>query len=156
MKKNLWMMIFTVAAAILLAGCEAKEVKLVKNGVLAIDKSRTVEQALSAKLDDLNWEKFVNEQKKTIVKATGIWTNKNTISYYRPTSVGGPAFEYVIVRPGTNVEVCFVINLDGTFAFHSGKFSGGGKLGYDDYGAESVKDTDLYRLSGGFLGVLYD
>ena len=141
MKKNrLWSM-FAAAAVVLLAGCEAKEVKAVKGGVLGIDKSRTVEQVLSAKLGDLKWKKIVNDKNQTIVKASGVWKDKNTISY-KPYGV-----ETTIVAPGFFVEVCFCMNVDGTFQFQSGKFFREGTV---------VTSEDLYRLRGGFLGVLYD
>ena len=140
MKKS-WLWSMFAAAAVLLAGCEAKEVKTVKSGVLGIDKSRTVEQAFSAKLGDLKWKKFVNDKNQTIVKASGVWKDKNTISW-RPYGE-----EEIIVAPGFFVEVCFVMNRDGTFTFESGKFFKETTV---------VKSADLGKLRGGFLGVLYD
>ena len=165
MKKNrLWSMVVAVAV-VLLAGCGDKEIKTVKNGVLGIDKSRTVEQALSAKLKDLKWEKFVNDKNQTIVKASGVWTKptvsyNSTISYsvlYTKTNtVGTEYYKIVVVKPGNKVEVCFVINPDGTFTFNSGKvYSDSADLGFKCH-KKSVDDSDLKDLRGGFLGVLYD
>jgi len=148
MKKSLLAMF--AAAAVLLAGCEAKEVKTVKNGVLGIDKSRTVEQALAAKLDDMKWKK-INEKNRTIVKVTGKWKDKKNAVYYMVNGI-----KYFIVRPGSNVEVCFAMNPDGTFSFNSGKFSRAeGGLGLEVIGGSEVKHDDLNNLRGGFLGVLY-
>lgn len=152
MKKSwLWSML-AAAAVVLLAGCESKEVKTVKNGVLGIDKSRTVEQALAAKLDDLKWEKFVNDKNQTVVKASGVWKDENTISFNNPKNFYRT---FTIVKPGKKVEVYFVMNHDGTFAFLGGKFFGDAKDLGDGYDSE-VWHYKLENLRGGFLGVLYD
>lgn len=149
MKKSWMWSAVTAAAIILLAGCEAKEVKTVRSGVLGIDKSRTVEQALAAKLDDMKWTK-INENNHIIVKVTGKWKDKNTV-YYMVNGI-----KYFIVKPGSNVEVCFAMNPDGTFSFNSGKFSRAeGDLGLEVIGRREVKHDDLDKLRGGFLGVLY-
>ena len=119
MKKNLWMVIFAVAAAILLAGCEAKEVKLVKNGVLDRDKTRTVEQMLSAKLDNLRWKTFLSNGNRRVVEVSGTWKDKQ----YREMAqnVKKDSFEYFLVSEmiplwpfdGDKVTLQFVIHADG-------------------------------------------
>ena len=152
----------TLAVA-MLAGCgdkEIKEIKTVKNGVLEIDKSRTVEQALSSNLDDLRWEKFVNKRNQSAVKASGIWKG-DELSFQKEYSnrYGRWLGKFIVVKPGKKVDVYFVINLDGSFAFATGEISSDATdLGFTEVidGAQAkITPEDLKTLKGGFLGVLY-
>jgi len=145
--KKFSMLITAAAMVLMLAGCGDKDIKTVKNGVLGIDKSRTVEQALSANLEDLKWEKFVNKKNQTMVKVSGVWKSD------------GLAFDggFTIVKPGKQVEAYFIINRDGSFSFADGKVtSATNDLGYVGFGGKNIVEPyNLRNLEGGFLGVLY-
>ncbi|MBP5530929.1 MAG: hypothetical protein J6Y54_02720 [Lentisphaeria bacterium] len=125
------------------------ELMAVKNGTLGIDKSRTVEQALSANLKDLKWETFVNKRNQIVVKASGVWKNSG-LSFNRDFS------DFTIVKPGKQVEAYFIINRDGSFSFDEGKVISNSKdLGPDGWRQNVVTPDDLKKLRGGFLSVLY-
>ena len=158
MKKCLMMLSVAALAVAMLAGCGDKDIKTVKNGVLGIDKSRTVEQALSANLEDLKWEKFVNKRNQGVVKASGIWKG-DELSFQKEYSYNRWKRTFTIVKPGKKVDVYFVINRDGSFAFATGEISGDAKnLGFfeEKDGQDKVTPDDLGTLRGGFLGVLYN
>jgi uncharacterized lipoprotein YehR (DUF1307 family) len=64
---------FAALVALFVAGCGDTNVDLVKNGILEIDETRTVEQLLGAKLNNMKWKSFKGDDNRTIVEVTGIW-----------------------------------------------------------------------------------
>lgn len=73
--KLLGMLLAMFAVAAMLAGCGDSQVDSVKNGILEFDKSRTIEQAFSSKMDDLKWRKFTSDKNITVVEVVGTWTD---------------------------------------------------------------------------------
>ena len=135
------------------------EVMTVKRGVLGIDASRTVADALSSNLDDLKWEYYLNKRNQGVVKATGIWKG-DTLSFEKEYSYNRWMRTFTVVKPGKKVDVYFVLNRDGSFAFATGEISSNAKdLGFltepDDGLVDKVTPEDLKTLKGGFLAVLY-
>ena len=55
------------------AGCGDPNIDTVKKGVLGVDKTRTVEQLLGAKLDDMKWNTFTSDDNRTVVEVIGVW-----------------------------------------------------------------------------------
>jgi len=114
MKKNLWMVIFAVTAVVLLAGCEAKEVRLVKNGVMNRDKTRTVEQMLSAKLDNLRWKSFLSAGNRRVVEVSGTWKDKQYREMAQDFKEGSIEVIFALLPfDGDKMTLQFVIHADG-------------------------------------------
>ena len=57
-------------------------IEIVKNYVLLMDQSRTIEAAFSAQLDNMRWRKFADEDNHIIVEVVGIWNN-DSLNYER-------------------------------------------------------------------------
>lgn len=118
MKKNLLWSMFAAAAVVLLAGCGSKEVKTVKNGVLGIDKSRTVEQMLSAKLADLQWKSFSSTDNRRVVEVSGIWKDNKYREMAKDVKKGSlqwALYSEIHLAPfdGDKVTLQFVMHVDG-------------------------------------------
>lgn len=98
-----------------LVGC-ADDVDLVKDGVWDGDETRTVEQMLSSKLDDLQWKSFESKDNRRIVEVTGVWKDKT----FREAAKGG-GLDVAIAMMGGLFDV---LPLDGDkltlqFAIHA-------------------------------------
>lgn len=73
--KKFWMLSVAALFAVMLTGCGDSNVDAVKGGVLEdIDKSRTVEQMLSAKYKKLKWRSFTSDTNQQVVEVTGVRT----------------------------------------------------------------------------------
>lgn len=123
-------MLFAVIAIIFfVAGCGDTNVAMVKDGILTIDKSRTVEQLLQARLNDLSWTSFQTDDKKTVVEVTGTWkdaTFQKTLEQAKKSNEPMAQALLVMLKllpmPGDRVLIQFVINADGeTFEFQHGR-----------------------------------
>ena len=141
---------------------------LVKNGILEFDTSRTVGEALTANLDDLKWEVFVNRRSQIVVKASGVWKNGG-LSFNGHNSGWSNSVlprPFTVVKPGNRVEAYFIINRNGSFSFGDGKIISATKdLGYDynfgdgpewSHDVVTAELLEINRLKGGFLSVLYN
>ena len=143
---------------------------VVKNGILKFDNSRTVGEALTANLDDLKWEVFVNRRNQIVVKAAGVWKSGGLSFSESTNGVGYHEIPFTVVKPGNQVEAYFIINRNGSFSFGYGKIISSTKdLGVnrrkmfgDDKFSEGDRDVvtsdelEKRRLKGGFLSVLYN
>ena len=107
--KSLKMLFTSIAVAAMLAGCSDSQVNSVKKGILEIDKSRSIEQAFSVNMENMEWEKFTSDDNITFVKFVGVWKKAETYS---------GRFN---VFPGDKVMIQFIINADDTFRFSYGE-----------------------------------
>ena len=95
------------------------EIVTVKNGVLNTDKTRTVEQMLSAKLDNLQWKCFVSTENRRVVEVSGVWKDKQYREMAQNVTKGSlewalsggliPLFPF----DGDKMTLQFVIHADG-------------------------------------------
>ena len=69
------MLFAAVFAAFIMCGCADSDIEGVKNGVLSLDNTRTVEDAVDAVMKNVKWRKFVSDSNSTIVEVTGVWTD---------------------------------------------------------------------------------
>ena len=117
------------------------EIRLVKNGVLGIDKTRTVEQMLSAKLNNLRWKSFSSSDNRRVVEVNGIWAWKYE--------------KYKMVEwfpcDGDKVKLQFVIHVDGrNFNFAYGDIRDSNNK-IKDSGHAATGSRDGYFSLNGFL-----
>lgn len=80
------MMLFVASLAIFfMCGCADSDIQGVKNGVLSLDNTRTVEAALNAVMKDVKWRKFVSDSNSTVVEVTGVWKDDIYAKVYKHT-----------------------------------------------------------------------
>ena len=117
-KKIICGLVTLVAITVLLFGTGNKNVKMVRNGVLEIDKALTVGEAFEnyKHFDDVEWEAFTSERTgKEGVQCVCTFKVKNTDTYKnapkdRQKEIKGCEGEMIYQ---------FVINKDDTFDYHS-------------------------------------
>lgn len=103
--------IFTLAllmsfGALVLTGCGKSNIELVQNAVFPIDKSRTLAEALSVNMTEIEWKSYKSEQNQQIVEVTGTWKG-DRLSRER----------YVYCCPQNTIIVKFVVNKDQSVEF---------------------------------------
>jgi hypothetical protein len=96
-------------------------IKIVKEAVLPNDKSRNIEDVLTATLKDLSWKAYRTHYNQEIVEVNGIW-RRGTIKQ------GGDTY---LVHDGNKVCLRFLINKDKTVNFYGARVESNKRdLGY--------------------------
>ena len=160
---------FTLAALIafsgaMLTGCgedkaaeEAKEaaekvdpnIEAVKNAVFEkFDKSRTLGEALTANLENLQWKSYKNEASQQIVEVTGTWKS-GSLSRKRSAVYGNLQLYYV--NAGNKVLARFTVNKDQSVELVFGKVESDKiDLGYiNDQFPDELTMTDIITFPEG-------
>lgn len=85
---------------------ESMLVKRVKNTVFNIDRSRTLQETLSAQMTNLKWRHFQNNRNQTIIEVVGIWKHdKHKGQLLVPQKGDEVMAQFIILRSGySNVK----------------------------------------------------
>ena len=97
-----------VGTVFMVTGCGDSTISMVKDGVLELDKTRTIGTVLTLKSSSVKWEKYVKDG-QTIVHASCVWKDPAFVDIakrYPFTAAGLPL-------PEESVDVYFVIDADG-------------------------------------------
>lgn len=174
--KKIMMLFAAVFAAFIMCGCADSDIEGVKNGVLSLDNTRTVEDAVDAVMKNVKWRKFVSDSNSTIVEVTGVWTDDIYEKTYEHmlkkakaidpnfdesgfTAVlsGLPVFK-LFPFPGDKVLLQFAIAADGeSFQFSYGEITGkDGKVkNYENQLMVTSACIDRLQGNGTFLSWIY-
>ena len=156
------MLAAAVAAGTMIAtvGCGDSQIKLVKNGILELDKSRSIQTALDARCSSVKWEKYKNNNGQTLVHAEGVWkdTQFKTILEKNPNlrqarsmlinayaSQGGK-YQDPYLFPGDKVNIYFIINVDNK-TFEVGRIEILDEKGQPKWAPQNMKDvSDMLQI----------
>ena len=84
----------------------AKIIDVVKNAVFPIDESRTLEEALSVNLADIQWKAYKSEHNQQIVEVIGTWQGASLSSQMYK----GMMTRYYYCHNGNKITIKFVVN----------------------------------------------
>ena len=168
---------FAALVALFVAGCGDSNVDLVKNGTLGIDQTRTVEQVLGAKLNNMKWKSFTSDDNSTVVEVTGIWKDpacRTQIEKWQEAAkkvnssndlevmgagfaIGALAVAPVLPLDGEDMLLIqFVIHADGEhFEFRYGEIIGSNGKVKEGKNGERADSTKFYS-DGKFLNLFVD
>ena len=130
------------------AGCGNPNIDTVKKGVLGVDKTRTVEQLLGAKLDNMKWNTFTSDDNRTVVEVIGVWKD----SQYRSSFI--KRWESMFPWDGDTLRLQFIIHADGeNFEFCYGEILGeDGKVKENKEMMDRADSTSNFK-DGAFLNL---
>ena len=156
------MLAAAVAAGTLftVTGCGDSQIKLVKNGTLELDKSRSIQTALDARCSSVKWEKYKNNNGQTLVHAEGVWkdTQIKTILEKSPNlrqarsvltnafASQGAKYQDPYLLPGDKVNIYFVINVDNK-TFEVGRVEILDEKGQPKWAPQNMKEvSDMLQI----------
>lgn len=169
-----------LCCVLLLAGCaDSKKISMVKNGILELDKSRTVKQAFQSKLSSMKWRVFHTQNNKTVVEVSGVWKSDKhreglekakadlkdpnemkkldpfEQSMLKASVERAEKLAFSIPYAGDQVLVQFIINADDTFIFVYGELQDkDGNIKRSKNGLEAT--TSSFYSHHDFLGMMYE